>query len=200
MSKPQHPSREALVAAAALLDCQVEAIAAVAEVEAGHHGAFLPSGEPVILYEPHLFGRLTAHQFDGAMMPGCTEKWCVLSRRAWAPGTYGPVSMQHRRLQAAAELNRDAALRACSWGLFQILGRNHLRAGHESLQSFVNAMYRSADDHLAAFVSFVRSSSLLLAAIRSQDWDAFARGYNGTGQVAYYAGRMGEAFSRAVRA
>lgn len=182
--KPDAPSSIAYAAAALHLACEERALRAIAAVEAGQFGAFLDNGEPVILYERHLFHRFTEGKFDGfPIPPGTAAAWGVLS--AARPGGYGPVNAQHTKLSAAIHLDRQAALRATSWGLFQILGDNWKPAGYESLQDFVNAMYRSADDHLQALTRFLKADNRKLNALRSKDWLTFARAYNGPAQKGY---------------
>lgn len=161
-------TEEAFVAAAATLGCEVAAIKAVAEVESPR-GPFLPSGEPTILFERHVFHRLTNGRWSKAH-PDISNP---------SPGGYGPSSRQHERLQRATALDRSAGLRSASWGAFQIMGFNHVYAGHATLQGFINAMYRDADAQLQAFVQFIRSQPGLTRAIRDKDWAAFARLYNG---------------------
>jgi hypothetical protein len=156
--------------AAATLQCEVAAIKAVAEVESGPHGGFLPSGEPTILFERHIFRRLTNGAFDGS--------WPYLSNKK--PGGYGAVSDQHKRLAEAVKLNREAALMACSWGRFQVLGRNWESLKYSSLQEFINCMYRSERDHLDSFVRFVEVNGLAKY-LRAKQWSKFAAGYNGPG-------------------
>jgi N-acetylmuramidase-like protein len=181
--KPDTPTVTAWLDAAASIGCELRAIRAVAKVEAGSEGAFLDSGEPVILFERHIFHRLTDGRFDGAVAPGVD----IASSQISVPvrGGYGRASIQHAKLAAAVLLDREAALKSCSWGLFQIMGLNHESAGFQDLQEFVNAMYRSADDHLAAFVSFIKSDSRMVGALRSKDWHAFARIYNGPATSGY---------------
>lgn len=83
--------------AAQKLGCDVAAVKAVAEVESGPHGAFLPSGDPVILFERHKFSKFTGGKYDQSN-PGISNR---------APGGYGPVSQQHARFQEAAALDAD---------------------------------------------------------------------------------------------
>lgn len=173
-AKADNPTAQAYEAAAWALMCDPLALRAIAAVEAGPEGAFLPSGEPVILFERHLFSRYTSRRYDGVR--GGPEH-ALLSHRE--PGGYGSYGVQHAKLQAAAELDRDAALRACSWGLFQILGNNHAECGYPELQRFITAMYRSADDHLRALVRFIRHDARKVDALRAKDWAAFAYLYNG---------------------
>lgn len=158
---------------------------AIAVVEAGPQGAFLQDGRPVILFERHLFHRLTDGRFDSDSD--------ISDAR---PGGYGAGgAWQHERLKSAALLDREAALKSCSWGLFQILGRNHEEAGFPILQRFINAMYRSADDHLRALVMFIRHDDRLVDAIRTKDWTSFARVYNGPAYAVHrYDGRIETAY------
>ncbi len=185
------PSSEAYARAARRLGCAEASIRAVAHVEAGPAGAFLDTGEPVILFERHLFHGLTKGRFIGASVE-------CLPISATLPGGYGPPgAYQHRRLQAAVVYDREAALKSCSWGLFQILGLNHVSAGHLRLQDFVNAMYGDVDDHLEAFENFIRNSPRLLRALKERDWQTFARWYNGPRHsLNRYAEKMAAAYAR----
>jgi N-acetylmuramidase len=154
--------------AATRLGCEVAAIKSVAEVECGQYGAFLPTGEPVILFERHKFSKLTGGKYDKTHPDISNPK----------PGGYGKVSAQHARLEKAAELDREAALQSCSWGLFQVLGMNWESLGYPSLQDFVNRMYRSEADHLDSFLRYVERNNLARH-LKSRNWAAFALGYNG---------------------
>ena len=186
--KAKQPSDFAFAAAAWMLDCEEPAIRAVAAVESSAHGAFLDSDEPVLLFERHHFHRRTA----GRWSPAHPE---ISNPR---PGGYGKVSEQHERLRKAADLDRAAALKSASWGLFQIMGFNYQQAGHASLQSFINGMYSSADAHLRAFVWFIAKDERLLAAIQQLEWKDFALIYNGPRQADHdYAGRIAAAYRAA---
>jgi hypothetical protein len=195
--KQSQPSAEAFAFAAELIGCDVPAIQAVADVECGRRGAFFSDGAPMILFEAHKFHEYTGGRFDGARAPTVGGEAAVISRPTWKPGTYGLDSVQHRRLAAAIKLDRDAALMSTSWGLFQILGEHWKRCGYSSLQAFVNAAYKSVDDHLHMFVRFVRGSSAMAEAIRTHDWAAFARMYNGPGYKANrYDTKLAVAYGR----
>lgn len=195
--KQDYPSQSDFDNAAELLGCDLATIKAVAEVEAGPNGAFLDTGEPVILFEPHIFHKFTNGEFDGKRVPSIPDKWAMISYPSWRMGWYGSVSVQHKRLQFASTLNRDAALKSASWGLFQIMGHNYTSCGYETLQSFVNAMYRGVDGHLEVFCRFILNDARLLNAIRDLDWKTFKRIYNGPGKNDY-AERMNKAYKRLV--
>ena len=177
-------------AAAQRLGCEVAAIRAVADVESGRWGAFLPSDRPVILFERHRFRGLTGGRFD-ASHPDLSHP---------TAGGYGTLAEQYRKLARAIELDRTAALKATSWGLFQILGENHVLAGYPDLDAFVTAMEQGVDEHLEAFVSLVRNRGLAKY-LRTQDWNAFARAYNGPAyRRRAYPQRLAVVYWRAVGA
>lgn len=156
--------------AAKRLGCDVPAIKAAAEVEAAGQG-FLSSGEPKVLFEAHIFDRLTNGRFR--------RSHPNLSSVRWDRSLYGPSGQhQHKRLAQAVALDREAALQSASYGAFQVMGFNWKRCGYNSLQAFINAMYRSESDHLDAFVGYVLSSGLA-DELQRKDWAGFARGYNG---------------------
>lgn len=212
MPKPDYPSEEDFLAAAWLLKCDIKAIKSVAKVESGRDGAFLNNEEdepPVILYERHYFHKLTHGLYDGYRLSGVDKAYSYLSSKK--PGGYGPVFIQHRKLQEAIEigktksepfninqpvklisLTRNAALMSCSWGLFQIMGANFKRCGYDDLQRFINAMYRSVQDHLRAFTMFIRSDGRLVDAIRDIERQAgtFEKYYNGPKAGGVYAKKI----------
>lgn len=159
---------------AKLLNAEVAALKAVAEVESGGDG-FLPTGEPKILFEPHIFWKeLRKLNIDPATIKDADD---ILYPK-WGAKPYGRVSQQHERMGRAVLISRDAALKSASWGKFQILGVNYKLAGFGTIQDFVNAMYKGEDEHLAAFVSFIKYT-FLDDELRAKDWKGFARGYNG---------------------
>ena len=153
--------------AAKQLNCETAAIQAVAEVESKGDG-FLPTGEPKILFERHIFSKRTNGMFDRSN-PGVSNP---------SPGGYGTYASQHKRLQEAVALNRNVALMSASWGRFQIMGFNYTLAGFNSLQEFVTAMYGSEREHLFAFVNYIINTSLN-DELREKRWADFARKYNG---------------------
>ena len=80
--------------------------------------------------------------------------------------------------------------------MFQIGGFNWKKCGAESLDDFVCRMSRSERDQLDMFASFI-STTGLVKHLKTKNWAAFARGYNGPGYAkrAYHT-RMARAYSR----
>lgn len=172
--------------AAALLGVEIATLKAVAEVESRGSG-FLPTGRPVILYEPHIFSRYTNHVYD--------KTHPKISYPKWKSGQYGPISAQWPKFQIAAELNPAAAVMACSWGKFQLMGFNYQKCGFEALADFRIAMDESEREQLIAFCNFVRARGLV-DELQRHDWPGFAFGYNGAG---YAANRYDEKLAAAYR-
>ena len=159
-------SRAGLVAEANALSVDLPEIWAVVAVETSGCG-FLANRRPQILYERHLFHRLTLGRFDDGNISDPT------------PGGYGPPGVhQYDRLDLAIQLDRTAALMSTSWGLGQILGANHAMSGYADVEGFVSAMTDSEDLQLAAVTAFLRATGLGVS-LQHHNWTDFARGYNG---------------------
>jgi N-acetylmuramidase/Putative peptidoglycan binding domain len=132
---------------------------------------FLPDRRPQILYERHIFHRLTGGRFDDEDISDVT------------PGGYGPRgAQQYDRLARAIAKDRASALQSTSWGIGQIMGENYALAGFETVERMVAAMCQSEDSQLAAMSTFLLNSHLN-SYLQAHDWTSFARGYNGPNYV-----------------
>lgn len=153
------------------IGCDVAAIKAVAEVES-RGGGFLRDKRPKILFEAHIFSRMTDHAFD--------RSHPNISSRLWNKTLYGAGgARQYKRLGEAILLDRNAAPASASWGMFQVMGFNYKLCGFASVSSFVTAMMESEGRHLNAMAEFV-SRRRLDDELRNHDWAGFASGYNGS--------------------
>lgn len=171
--------------AAWFLDCDIASIQAIAAVEAPR-GGYLPDGQVTILFERHLFHRLTDGRYSQSHPAISNPK----------PGGY--TTNEHNRLQQATKLDRNAALMSASWGKFQILGSNWNRCGYSSLQHFITNIITGGEvEHLRAFCGFIRWDPRLHKALKDKDWSAFARRYNGPAYRKHkYDERMKEAYMK----
>lgn len=186
-------------AAAKVLGVDPLILRAVAEVESSGEG-FRRDGEqpPKVNFERHYFDRITDGAFRDRLLPGVHPDYAKIS---WPRGGgRGPEGLQHRKLQFASELNREAALRSCSWGTFQVMGNNWKECGCKSLQEFVNAMFESSAAHLRLFVGFIKEDPELHQAFRDQDFPAIARIYNGPAAVDRYAPLMRDTYQELLHA
>lgn len=180
-------SDQDIQAAADRLRCPRAVIDAICDVESAG-GGFLPDRRPKILFEAHIFGRLTGHRWTRSH-PG-------ISAPAWDRSLYGPAGAhQYERLAEAIQLDRFAALQSPSWGRFQILGINYRMVGYNDIEEFALALCESEMNHLEAFLRFCEARGLN-EALRTQDWETFALRYNGPGQVARYAAALRTAVAR----
>jgi N-acetylmuramidase/Putative peptidoglycan binding domain len=162
--------------AAEAINVEYAALRAVIEIEAAGSG-FIADGRPTILYEAHVFHRLTG----GRYVSSRDRHGVALSVAIWNKSLYGAGGAhQWERLEDAAKLDWDAAHQACSWGAGQILGTNHVTAGHPTITGFVEAMKSGAPAQLDAMVAFLKSNRLDVP-LRAKNWAAFAKGYNGPG-------------------
>lgn len=152
-----------------LLGVGEDEIHAVLDVEAAGSG-FDRSGRLKMLFEPHVFYRnLSGAKQERAVREG-------LAYAAWRPGAY-PGDSYPRLIQAMA-IDETAALKACSWGLGQILGENHKAAGYDTPQAMVVDFCADEDNQLEAMIRFIKAKKLD-DEMRRHDWRGFARGYNG---------------------
>ena len=166
---------------AAALRVERAAIKAVYEVEAGG-GGFLGL-RPKILFEGHVFWRfLRDAGQDTATRAHRNED---IRYGKWKSAVYRSGLAEYARLDRAKLIDADLAPQAASWGLFQIMGMNHVVAGFADVDAFVAAMNRSEAAHLEAFSAFLEGTRFggnsLRDMLAARDWPAFARAYNGPG-------------------
>ena len=183
-------SEQALADAARSLGCELAAIKAVAEVESRGSG-FDSQGRPTVLYERHVFSRNCTPRGRFDSMPD------ISAPTGYGRGNYGTTESQWQKLAKAYALDPVAALKAPSWGIFQVLGENHRACGFATVTDFVRLMVTSQIGHLQVFVSFIKANPALLKAIRALDWPSFARGYNGKDFAVFqYDQKMAAAYAR----
>lgn len=143
---------------------------AVLLVESAGFG-FLTDRRPKVLFERHVFHRLTEGRFD-AKAPDLSNP---------EPGGYGPIGpRQNQRLAAAMALDAAAALQSASWGLGQVLGEYFAACGYEDVAHLAVDAHRGEDQQLLMMAKAIRADHLHLA-LAAEDWRRFARGYNGGG-------------------
>lgn len=167
---------ETIAPAAKALGIPAHNIHAVIMKESSGDG-FGDDGKATILYEPHIFSRYTQHRFD--------QDYPSISYRRWKPPNrrdrdHAYNTTQEQRwgmLLFAASLDYVAAVKACSWGLFQVMGFNYELSGCDHVTQFVRAMHVSEQRQFQLWLVFLEQSDLL-EPLKKGDWLAFALGYN----------------------
>ncbi len=156
--------------AAEQIGVEYAALQAVIAVESAGDG-FLPDCRPKVLFEAHVFSKLTAHRFD--------KSHPHISSRKWNRKLYGaPGAHQWDRLNEAILLDREAALKSASFGAAQLMGFNHEACGFPTVEEFLTAMLDSAASQMNAFIRFLESQGLIVF-LKTKNWTRFAERYNG---------------------
>jgi hypothetical protein len=160
-------------ASAGRLACRESAVRAFAQVEACGAGFF--EGKPKILFEPHVFCRLSKGAFSETHPTLSYARWGTLPYPATQDGRYG-------QLLEAVGLDPYAAFCATSYGKFQILGENFGLCGFETPWAFAAAQAYDEASQLRSFEKFITRSGII-APLRSSMWAEVAKRYNGVGYL-----------------
>ncbi len=159
-------------------------LAAVASVESSG-GGFDAEGRPKILFERHVFHRLTKGRFSNADFSNPQH------------GGYNENSWD--KLALACGRDTAAAFASASWGKFQIMGFHADLLGFSS--SFALALSATVSEaaHYDLLCRFIERNNLAghMRLISRDPFDcrAFARAYNGAG---YARNRYDEKLARAM--
>jgi len=177
-------------AAADKLGASVAALKAVAEVESSGQTFWTIGTEqkPPIRLEAHWFGKLTGYKHNDTHPDISSKKW----NPRLAADTRSGAWQQYTR---AAALDEAAAIQACSWGAFQIMGFHWQKLGYASPQEFRDSM-DTEEGQLDAFARFILATPPAHDALQRRDWHAFENAYNGGGFNGAYASKMAAAYER----
>ena len=163
-------------AAAVVLGVTEAHIRAVDIVESA--GAGFDANQRIkLLFEPHKFRDHTGAKFDQS------HSWLSHKYDA-ARNRISYKRNQHEVFTEASALDQDSAIKACSWGRYQILGEHYKALGFESPQEFLQQNLMSEQQQLLIFCSFIKVNPQIHAALKACDWPGFARRYNGPAYAA----------------
>jgi len=179
--------------AAVRMQAEEAVLQAIIEVESAGR-PYDDKGRLIILTEKHVFWRELPQilRAKAQRLGLAVKKWS----RANYNGLGGSGSdARWDRLEAMADLHETAGLRSASYGGPQIMGFNAELCGYPSVQEFVLAFAENEANQAEAFLTYLEKVGLLQA-IRTKDFRAIARRYNGPGQVSRYAGMMQAAYKR----
>ena len=178
---------------AADLGVETAAIRAIVDIETGKtRKGFHAPGKPVINFDLPVFRRAAA------------RRGINLARYSSSPALQ-PVNIakygsqqaaQQARFDAACAIDSVAAVESTFWGMFQIGGFNWKLCGMPSRDEFVRTMCRSEYDQLRLFANYIANTGLVKY-LKTKNWAAFARIYNGPSYAARaYHTRMAAAYRR----
>lgn len=129
--------------------------------------------EPLIRWEGHYFFKLLpASKRKAAVAAG------LASPKAGAIKNPSSQVERYRLLERAKQIDEDAALMSCSWGIGQVMGSHWEALGYASVQEFVETARKGFDGQLELMLRFIEKNGLL-DELQRQDASGFARGYNG---------------------
>lgn len=160
------------------LGIEVATIKAVSDIEAGKsHTGFAEPGKPIINFDRTIFkSRLRKAGINvSRAMKNHPEAFARLNTRKY--GSYSAA--QYARLNSAMEIVSSVAKESAFWGMFQIGGFNWRKCDVSSVDEFVELMSESEAMQLELFARFIRANGMDKY-LKSKNWRAFARAYNGS--------------------
>lgn len=153
---------------------------AVQIVEAAGRDGFLSDGRPQILFEGHIMYKEFHKKFPDRDLAYLCKKFSMVFYPKWNKSKYFGGLGEYKRLELAKEIDEECALKATSWGMFQIMGFNHNLCGCKDVFDFVHKMSESHEKQLELMYYFMNNSDCLKE-LKEKDWAGFAKKYNGPG-------------------
>lgn len=153
---------------------------AVQIVEAAGRDGFLSDGRPQILFEGHIMYKEFHKKFPDRDLDYLCKRFSTVFYPKWDKSKYFGGLGEYKRLELAKEIDEECALKATSWGMFQIMGFNHNLCGCKDVFDFVHKMSESHEKQLELMYYFMNNSGCLKE-LKEKDWAGFAKKYNGPG-------------------
>jgi len=157
---------------------ELNIIKAFSVVESGGRSGFNALNLPVIAYEGHIFRKYSKRKYDQTH-PFLSYKYVKKAGPEWQKNNSDQLSAWNTFAKAYA-LDAEAAIKACSWGMFQVMGFNYEACGYKDIGTFLKDMKSNAGKQLNAFLHFCNKNSSLLSAMVNKDFYNMAFNYNGS--------------------
>lgn len=158
------------------LNCSPEMVISVSKVECKRE-PFDADGFPAILFERHIFYRKAPVSKRAEWAKAYPQ---ICNPKTTPKGGYGSYAAQRVKFSQAFALDRDAAMKACSWGPFQELGANYADYGFETVGEFVDTMKDGLGGAVDIFIKSIKHRGLD-DDMRDLRFSVIARLYNGAG-------------------
>ena len=177
---------------AASLNIEPAALRAVLAVETGGSG-FDKANRPKALFERHYFYRFLNSQPEKQQQ--AVEAGLAYPKYGEKPYPKGSDAV-YAEIQAACDIDQEAALKSVSWGLGQIMGSNFTIAGCSSVLEMVEQAKESEKNQLQQMANFIHQNGLV-DELQNKDWAGFAKRYNGPAyQSNQYDVKLASAYER----
>jgi hypothetical protein len=165
--------------AAKNLNIEVELIKAIGEKESRGLG-FKRVGQALILFERHLMREnlLLTKKYSSTQINVWSQKYpSVVNIDS---GDYNPSS--YDKLEIAKTIDVDCAIKSCSWGHFQVLGRYFYYDNlYSSPVEFERAMNACDLHQFNYFIAYLKNTNGMIKALSDKNWERIADLYNGLG-------------------
>ncbi|MCH4541435.1 N-acetylmuramidase domain-containing protein [Ochrobactrum sp. A-1] len=151
------------------------ALAAVVEIESGGVTFARIEGRdvPAIRIEGHYFDRLVpASKQKQARAAGLS------SPKAGAIKNPKSQTDRYRMFQRMCDIDKDAAIMSCSWGVGQVMGVHWRKLDFATPAAFHTFVMGGLRNQVEIMVRFIEENDLL-DELHRRDWAGFARVYNG---------------------
>lgn len=184
--------RDEIITTARRFSADAAAILAIAEVESAGIPFWTVNGKqvPAIRFEGHYFHRiLNGSKRERAIREGLAHPRAgrIPNPRSWAA--------RYALLERAKRIDKDAAIRSCSWGLGQVMGEHYKSFGFKTPQDLVDVAMSGVAGQVELMIRFIDRNGLR-PLIEQRNWAAFARAYNGP---AYKKNRYDTKMAKAYR-
>lgn len=178
------------------LDIEPAALLAVAEVESAGAATWNVRGKslPAIRFEGHYFYRLLkGKQRASAVAAGLAKP------KAGAVKNPTSYSARYALLDRAVAINEAVAYESTSWGLGQVMGAHWKKLGFASAAALVAMAKSGVAGQVEIMARFIEKFGLK-DELRSKNWAAFAKQYNGPAYLKNrYDTKMAAAYRRWVK-
>jgi hypothetical protein len=159
------------------------ALRAIIEVESGGIGFSLVTGKIIIQFEPLWFKR--EHQDWKNITAGHT----------WENNGVSDQAHEWQAFNDAYGIDQDAAMKATSIGMMQVMGFHYKELGFETVGDMWQYAKQSEANQVDIAIRFIQSIPNLDKALKNKDWPTVAFYYNGSGYKKFnYAHRLIAAF------
>lgn len=188
-----------LRALSAVLQIEPATAIAVFAVESGGNCFDARTKRMIIRFENQVFfdqwGKANPEVFNRHFTFAATERW---KDHKWRPTAgepfrpadradfHGDQGREWEVFEFARTLNDRAAKMSISMGAPQVMGFNHATCAYATVEAMFDAFAASERAQVVGFFDFCNASPRRLTAMQTQDFETFAKYYNGTGQAKKY--------------